>query len=114
MDASQDPFLVASFENVDTKIISGLINHVKTDGRKAALFLSVDKTAGRVMHQCVVPKPLVSQGLSANEWAGIVADKVGGKKGGKDESAQGSGTDCESVPAALEAAKAFAKLKITS
>ena len=55
---------------------------------------------------------MVKQGLSAVEWASVVADKVGGKKGGKEEAAQGSGTKVEQADAALEAASAFAKLKL--
>ena len=37
---------------------------------------------------------------------------VGGKKGGKDESAQGSGDKPEHASAALEAAAMFAKMKL--
>jgi alanyl-tRNA synthetase len=55
---------------------------------------------------------LVAKGLSAVQWASVISDKVGGKKGGKDESAQGSGTDAGQADIALEAAVAFAKLKL--
>jgi alanyl-tRNA synthetase len=53
-----------------------------------------------------------STGLNANDWAGVVTEKVGGKKGGKPEMAQGSGDKVDAVTDALSAAEAFAKLKL--
>ena len=55
---------------------------------------------------------MIARGLKASEWAQIVSDKVGGKKGGKDETAQGSGDRLEAVDEALTLAKAFASLKL--
>ncbi|KAI8051536.1 tRNA synthetases class II (A)-domain-containing protein [Syncephalis plumigaleata] len=83
----------------NTKAVLAAIQHVKTVN-KAAYFFSVDAEAGRVGHQCFVPKDMVTRGLKASEWAQAVSEKVGGKKGGKDETAQGSGD------------REFAKLKL--
>lgn len=54
----------------------------------------------------------MGKGLSATEWADVVCSKVGGKKGGRDETAQGSGDNPAEADAALDAAIAFAKLKL--
>jgi alanyl-tRNA synthetase len=54
----------------------------------------------------------VSRGLKASDWAGAV--KVGGKKGGKDETAQGSGDRLDALDEAMAVAKEFARLKLNA
>ncbi|KAJ1827583.1 Alanine--tRNA ligase, partial [Coemansia sp. RSA 2708] len=49
--------------------------------------------------------------LKANEWAEAVSQVVGGKCGGKGESAQGSGTEVARVDEAVQVAKDFAQTK---
>ncbi|KAI9596522.1 alanyl-tRNA synthetase [Syncephalis fuscata] len=95
----------------NTKAVLAAVQHVKSVN-KAAYFFSVDEEAGRVGHQCFVPKDMIARGLKASEWAQIVSEKVGGKKGGKDETAQGSGDRLEAVDEALTLAKEFANLKL--
>jgi hypothetical protein len=51
-----DPFMVVKFDNMDGKAFSGVVNHIRSNSKKAALLLNVDGDAKRVMHQCVVPK----------------------------------------------------------
>jgi alanyl-tRNA synthetase len=98
----------------NSKAVAGAINYIKGLKNKAALFISVDEASGRVSHQCIVPKEFTKSGFKAIDWASVVADKVGGKKGGKDVSAQGSGTEVSAVDEALKLADEFAKLKIAS
>lgn len=97
----------------NTKAIAGALNYVKNLKTKAALFIAVDENAKRVNHQCVVPKDFVKSGFKAIDWANVVSEKVGGKKGGKDVSAQGSGTEVSAVDEALKLAGEFAKMKLT-
>ena len=54
-------------------------------------------------------KALNEKGLKAAEWAGVVSDKVGGKKGGNEGAAQGAGSEIDKVEEALALADAFAK-----
>ncbi|KAJ1944093.1 Alanine--tRNA ligase, partial [Linderina pennispora] len=89
------------------KAMSQVATFVKGLKSKAVYLLAVD--GARVAHQCVVPKTLVQRGLKAGEWADAVSKIVGGKKGGKDESAQGSGTETARVAEAVAAAQEFAK-----
>ena len=96
----------------NSKAVAGAINYIKNLKNKAALFISVDESSSRVSHQCVVPKEFAKAGFKAIDWATVVADKVGGKKGGKDVSAQGSGTEIAAVDEALKLADEFAKLKV--
>lgn len=98
----------------NNKAIAGAINYVKNLKTKAALFISVDEATKRVSHQCVVPKEFAKAGFKAIDWAEVVAGKVGGKKGGKDVSAQGSGTEVAAADEALKLADEFAKMKISS
>ncbi|KAI9499253.1 alanyl-tRNA synthetase [Zychaea mexicana] len=95
------------------KALSGAITYAKTSLKDKALYvLSGDQASGRVSHSCIVSKDLVGQGFKASDWADVVAQNVGGKKGGKDEAAQGSGDKLSGLDAAAKAAEEFAKLKI--
>ena len=106
-------YVVSQFEGLDSKSLNSIITSIKSKNPKIALMvLNVDKSSSKISHQCVVSKDLNSNGLLAVEWASVVADKIGGKKGGTGESAQGMGTDMDSVDAAVEAANLFAKLKL--
>lgn len=97
----------------NSKALSGAVAYVKANLKdKAVYVLSADEASGRVAHNCIVGKDLVASGLKATEWAGVVAEKVGGKKGGKDDAAQGSGDKIDGLDAAIKAAEEFAKLKI--
>ncbi|CEP13586.1 hypothetical protein [Parasitella parasitica] len=99
----------------NSKALIGITNYAKTNlNDKAICVLSSDESTGRVAHSCFVGKIYIEKGLKASEWAGIVSEKVGGKKGGKDDAAQGSGDKITGLPDALKAAEEFAKLKISA
>lgn len=55
---------------------------------------------------------LVSQGIRADEWMKEVAPLLGGKGGGKKESAQGGGTQPEKIPEALKVARQWLEKKV--
>jgi len=100
------PVLVRVLETSSGKAISQALAHVKTLNEKCALFLAID--GAKVSHQCVVSKTFIEKGLKASEWAAAVALIVGGKCGGKDDSAQGAGTAVERVQEAVRVASEFA------
>jgi alanyl-tRNA synthetase len=105
-------FIIKNIEvGGNNKAVGAAINHIKINHKEKSVYLFT-VASGRVMHQCLVTKDQVSKGLKASDWAGVVAEKVGGKKGGKDETAQGAGDKPDSVDEAIEAASQFAKLKI--
>lgn len=54
----------------------------------------------------------MSKGLSAKQWINEVCGVIGGKGGGKDTNAQGTGDKIEAVDQAMEVATKFAKLKL--
>ncbi|KAJ1665128.1 Alanine--tRNA ligase [Coemansia sp. RSA 1646] len=101
----QDAFVVRL--PVAGKALVQVATFVKNLKNKAVYFIALD--GNQVAHQCVVGKPLVARGLKANEWADVVAAIVGGKNGGKEESARGSGTEVDRVDEAVAAAENFIK-----
>ncbi|KAF9300598.1 Alanine--tRNA ligase [Mortierella antarctica] len=98
----------------NTKATGAVVTHVKTQLKdKAAYVFSVDHSSGKVSHACVVGQELLTGGkLKATEWAEVVVKVIGGRKGGKDDSAQGAGEHVEKVQEALDLAKQFAELKL--
>ncbi|KAF8647172.1 hypothetical protein AX16_007002 [Volvariella volvacea WC 439] len=86
------------------KILQNVVAQAKKIG-KSVYVLSVDTEQGKVAHVNYVSPTLKGKGLDAREWAGKVADVVGGKAGGKEESAQGVGNAPERVEGALEVAR---------
>ncbi|KAJ2158574.1 Alanine--tRNA ligase [Coemansia sp. RSA 552] len=98
--------------SVGGKAMLQAATYVKNLKTKAAYFIAADTASGRVSHQCVVAKSIVAKGLKASEWADAVSKVVGGKKGGKDESAQGSGTEVGRVDEAVQVADEFAKARL--
>lgn len=52
---------------------------------------------------------MVKKGLKAVDWAAVVSEKIGGKKGGNEGSAQGAGSNLDQVDEALRLAAEFAR-----
>ncbi|CAG8498843.1 14629_t:CDS:10 [Acaulospora morrowiae] len=99
----------------NTKAIASAITHVKTNLKdKAAYLFTVDESSNRVSHSCTVGKPLIEKGLKANDWAKTVSESVGGKSGGKEDAAQGSGNNVDKIEDALRIAEQFAKLQLST
>ncbi|KAI9136611.1 tRNA synthetases class II (A)-domain-containing protein [Paraphysoderma sedebokerense] len=108
-------FYVGKFDvGGDMKAVQAGIDVVKSL-KKAGLLVTVDSEKGKVMFQCAVDKVCthsLTSNLKAIDWASSISEKLGGKKGGKDESAQGAGVNVNNVDEALELAKEFAKVKL--
>ncbi|XP_071440880.1 alanine--tRNA ligase, cytoplasmic [Hetaerina americana] len=110
------PFLVAELPAKSSgKALDGALKQVKTvSPETAALFFSVDHDAGKIMCLSAVPKSAVKNGLKATEWVGSVTGLLGGRGGGKPESAQASGPNVNALAEAMETALSFAKTHLTS
>ena len=83
------------------------INQAKTLG-KAAYFFSVSDD-NKVAHLNLVPKSEISKEFSAKTWLAAVSAIVGGKGGGKDDGAQGFGTEPSKVDEAIKEAERIYK-----
>uniref|UniRef100_A0A2R5LM37 Alanine--tRNA ligase n=1 Tax=Ornithodoros turicata TaxID=34597 RepID=A0A2R5LM37_9ACAR len=99
----------------NAKALDAALKQVRTETPNTpAMFFSRDSEKGKVICLSSVPKEVVSKGLSANDWVKEVTEVIGGKGGGRDDSAQASGTNVQSLPKALEVARRFAELKLSS
>ena len=58
-------------------------------------------------HVNFVAPSLKEKGVDARKWAQVITDILGGKAGGKEESAQGVGSNVARVDEAVNAAKEF-------
>ncbi len=76
--------------------------------RAAIMIFSVDHATARVSINASVPQALIEKGLKAGDWLREAAAVVGGKGGGKPDSAQGGGTDASKIKEAILAARAAA------
>lgn len=80
---------------------------------KAVYIASVDHSSDKVAHVNYVPKHVLdSKVLTAKTWLAEVSTVLGGKGGGKDESATGVGSNTKETEAGLELAKKFYVSKV--
>lgn len=97
----------------NTKALDSALKQVRTlSPSTAALFVTVDSDSNKVFCLSSVPKDAIEKGLKANEWVQAVAQKIGGKGGGKPDSAQASGANSVAVDDILDLAKKFADAKL--
>lgn len=102
---------LTAFNN--TKALDAALKQVRTlNPETSAMFVSVDEDSKKIFCLTAVPKAAIDKGLKANEWVSHVSQAMGGKGGGKAESAQASGTNWQSVADVIELATAFAKTKL--
>ncbi|MEO1512819.1 MAG: DHHA1 domain-containing protein, partial [Planctomycetota bacterium] len=111
--ASGDPFYVSAIHAGSDRGALQAALGVITAGSpsKAVMLLSPDEAAGRAAVAAAVPKDLTAK-LKAGDWVREVAGVMGGKGGGKPDSAQGSGADLSKLDDALAAAARFAAEKL--
>lgn len=97
----------------NTKALDSALKQVRTlSPNTSAMFVTVDSDSNKVFCLSSVPKEAIEKGLKANEWVQVVASKIGGKGGGKPDSAQASGSNSVSVNKIVDLAKKFAESKL--
>jgi alanyl-tRNA synthetase len=94
--------VVAEVKNADAKLLQAVSDTLKTK-IKGPIFLA-GAANGRVALLTVVPKELSSK-FQANKLIQLIAPIVGGKGGGRPESAQGSGTAVNKIDDTLAEAE---------
>ncbi|ETW80724.1 hypothetical protein HETIRDRAFT_476425 [Heterobasidion irregulare TC 32-1] len=90
----------------NSKILQAVVLQAKKLG-KAVYVFSVDTDAQKVAHVNHVPEAFRSKGVDARTWASKVTEILGGKAGGKEEGAQGVGSNLDKVQDALTAAEQY-------
>ncbi|CAG9840846.1 unnamed protein product [Diabrotica balteata] len=108
------PILVKELKAFNnTKALDSALKQVRSlSPETSALFVTVDEDSNKVFCLSSVPKGAIEKGLKANEWVQEVAKKVGGKGGGKPDSAQASGNNSIPLFDILDLAKKFAETKL--
>ncbi|KAG9036604.1 Alanine--tRNA ligase [Tulasnella sp. JGI-2019a] len=95
----------------NVKSVQSLLAEVKKLDKSAYLF-SVDKQAGKISHANIMSPSVRSKAFDAKIWATSVSEVVGGKTGGKEDSAQGVGSEVSKLKEALQAARSTFEAKI--
>ena len=72
----------------------------------------MDQDAEKILCMSSVPKEAVKKGLKANEWVAQVSTIMNGKGGGKDVSAQATGTNVSCLDQVMDLATQFVQLKL--
>ncbi|MFK7759881.1 MAG: alanine--tRNA ligase [Phycisphaerales bacterium] len=75
---------------------------------KAVMVLSPDADSGRVAVMATVSESMIKRGLKAGDWIRETTSVMGGKGGGRPNSAQGSGTDISKLKEAATHARQWA------
>lgn len=108
------PFLVQKLDAFNnTKALDAALKQVKSlSPETSAMFVSVDADSKKIFCLSAVSKSGIDKGLKANEWVQEVSALMGGKGGGKAESAQASGGNFQEVDEVIALAKKFAAAKL--
>ncbi|KAG5891352.1 hypothetical protein JTB14_034418 [Gonioctena quinquepunctata] len=98
----------------NTKALDTALKQVRTlSPITSALFITVDPDSNKMFCLSSVPKDAIDKGLKANEWVQEIAKKLGGKGGGKPDSAQASGNNSAAVDDVIDLARKFAATKLS-
>ncbi|XP_057670812.1 alanine--tRNA ligase, cytoplasmic [Diorhabda carinulata] len=108
------PILVKELKAFNnTKALDAALKQVRNlSPETSALFLTVDEDSNKIFCLSSVPKSAIEKGLKANDWVQEVAKRLGGKGGGKPDSAQASGNNSLPIVNILDLAKKFAETKL--
>lgn len=97
--------LIKAVDGVDAKSLRDMVDQLKNKlGRSGVLLASVND--GKVALVAGVSNDATDQ-LKAGDMVRFVAEKIGGKGGGRADMAQGGGTDHQALPAALAELEAW-------
>jgi len=109
-------FVVHEFQaGSNAKALDGALKQFRSLSPKTAVMLfSVDSDANKIICLSSVPKPIISKGLRACDWVQHVSGTINGKGGGKEETAQATGTNPKSLAEAMKLASEFAQLKLSN
>ncbi|CAE6448690.1 unnamed protein product [Rhizoctonia solani] len=88
----------------NAKVLQTLVGEARKLN-KAAYFFSTDASGEKVTHVNYIPKAVVTKEFDARVWATKISGILGGKGGGKDDSAQGVGTNVSKIAEAVKAAE---------
>jgi len=104
--------LAVSLEGADAKALRETLDKLK-DRLKSAVVVLASTGGGKVSLIAGVTADLTAR-VKAGELVNFVAQRVGGKGGGRADMAQAGGTDAAGLPAALDSVQAWVRQKLSS
>lgn len=104
-DVAGKKVLVAKLDGADNKALRAMVDELKNKLGSAVILLA-NVSDGKVSVIAGVTADLTAE-IKAGELVNFVAQKIGGKGGGRPDMAQAGGTDVTALPLALEEAKAW-------
>jgi alanyl-tRNA synthetase len=105
VDVKGAKVVAASMDGADVKALRETVDKLKDKLKSAAIVLG-SVTDGKVTLIAGVTADLLGK-VKAGDLVNHVAQRVGGKGGGRPDMAQAGGTDAAALPAALESVKAW-------
>ncbi|KDR75441.1 hypothetical protein GALMADRAFT_249500 [Galerina marginata CBS 339.88] len=103
---TSDAYVALIEADGNAKILQSLISQARQLDKSLYVF-SVDTANQKVAHANYVSPSLKSLGADARNWASQVTDVLGGKAGGKEDSAQGVGINIDKIQDALNLASSY-------
>jgi alanyl-tRNA synthetase len=101
------PVVAVSVDAPDDKVIREMGDMVLNKLEKPGVVVLAGVLGERVGIQVSISPALIGRGLHAGKLAGLVGQKLGGKGGGRPESAQGGGKEKAQIGAALDLVAPF-------
>lgn len=113
---SSEDIVVATLDlGSDRKALEAAVNTIQQAvPNKAVMVLSADEAEGRVAVMASVSELMIGKGLKAGDWIRETTAIMGGKGGGRANSAQGSGTDVSKLKEASDHARTWALRTVQS
>jgi alanyl-tRNA synthetase len=108
-DAAGVPVVAATVEVPDDKVLREMGDMVRSKLAQPGVVVLAAVFDERVGIQVSVDSVLTKRGLHAGKLAGVIGARLGGKGGGRPESAQGGGRNKAELGAALDLAVTFVK-----
>ncbi|KAJ7647453.1 tRNA synthetases class II (A)-domain-containing protein [Roridomyces roridus] len=103
---SSESYIAVLDVDANSKILQSVVSQGKKMG-KAVYVFSADHSGSKVAHVNYVPPSIKAKGADARTWSNKVTEILGGKAGGKDDSAQGVGTNADKVDEAVASCKEY-------
>ncbi|KAG6316453.1 hypothetical protein E4U44_000670 [Claviceps purpurea] len=97
----------------NAKALTEVFKYVQAkDKTKSVYVFGGGEEEGGVVHGVYVGSSLSSKGITAEQWAAVVSDIVGGRSGGKEPTRQGQGTYPDKMDEAVEQARKWLEEKL--
>jgi alanyl-tRNA synthetase len=103
------PLVTASVQVPDAKLLRDMGEQIRAQLKQPGVVVLASDLGERIAIQVTIDPSLTKHGLHAGKLAGIIGERLGGKGGGRPDSAQGGGKDKTAIDPALDLAKAFVR-----